>query len=81
MRAFAPPERTAVLFVPAMQELLDAAGAGKAEVALVLMMGLPVPAEATRSCQCRLAAAAWLAEGFVDVEVDCATVRPLGRRR
>ena len=63
VRAFAPPERTAVLFVPAMQELLDAAGAGKAEVALVLMMGLPVPAEASQiaeriTAQARQAAAA-----------------------
>jgi hypothetical protein len=63
VRAFAPPERTAVLFVPAMQELLDAAGANKAEVALVLMMGLPVPAEAAQiaeriTAQARQAAAA-----------------------
>lgn len=73
VRAFAPPERTAVLFVPAMQELLDADGAGKAELALALMMGLPVPAEAAQMAE-RVTAQARQAAAAVAAAAQAATL-------
>lgn len=73
VRAFAPPERTAVLFVPAMQELLDADGAGKAELALALMMGMPVPAEAAQMAE-RITAQARQAAAAVTAAAQAATL-------
>jgi hypothetical protein len=73
VQAFAPPERQAVLWVPALQEMVDAAGGYKAELALVLMMGLPVPAEAAQMAE-RVTAQARQAAAAVTAAAQAATL-------